>query len=85
MRKLSMKRKSGRRSGRVTADHTDNSVDEKNKDNGETSVEGDTGSDLEESYEPEKKRRSGKRKSVSFSAKNKETSDSQYEVSRYFF
>lgn len=76
MRKVSLKRKSGRRSGRVAADRSNSSTRE---DNGEASIESDT--DLEDTHEPENKKRAGKRKSVSFSAKNKEDADPQYEVS----
>lgn len=85
MRKVSMKRKSGRKS----AKQDENGVSDNQNTNSEASVNetenGDFG-DTEDS-EPQKKRRSGsttnKRKSVSFSSKkedNDEEEESQYEV-----
>lgn len=69
-----MKRKSGRKSGRIANDHT-----EKSYDNGDLTT---SDSDQEEDYEPEKKRKS-RGKSVSFTAKNHDNDDvdPQYEVS----
>lgn len=83
MRRVSMKRKSGRRSSRAATDQAEaeNSAKEKSTDNGEVLSEEDAGSNSEEEYEPEKKRKSTKKdKSVSFNAKDDEEADTQYEV-----
>lgn len=75
-----MKRKSGRRSSRVVADETENNAKESGNDNGDVSIGDEAGSDRDEDFEPEKKKKSNKRKSVSFNAKDDEEPDSQYEV-----
>lgn len=80
MRKVSVKRKGGRRSsGRQSNDAAENGVNEKRNSGPDATAD----TDSEENYEPENKKRKSKgdkRKSVSFSAKGQEEAEPQYEV-----